>query len=190
MQKHSAYRVVLGGVVATALAVVVWGASVEAQDETQNPQPPRAKVAALLNLSPWQSWVHLFCERTTAPGCGVTFWGGQQTGGPVTWNITVEPGLIFPYWPGKTDPDGSPAGLEAALVDAGLDPDAARRRTTCLVRSNDPVEVRAYTRLGGEVIPVANQAGTSISTDGYAPADQAAYDALVVGRRGNGTIRW
>lgn len=184
MQKHSAYKVVLGGVVATALVVVVWGASVEAQDEPETPQPPRAKVAALLNLSPWQSWVHLFCERTTAPGCGVTFWCGQMTGDPVTWNITVEPGLIFTYWPGKTDPDGRPAGLEAALVDAGLNPDAARRRTTCLVRSNDPVEVRAYTRTGGEVIPVANKAGTSISADGYAPADQAAYDALVVGRRG------
>ena len=142
MQKHS-YRVVLDGVVATALVVLVWGASVEAQDETETPQPPRAKVAALLNLSPWQSWVHLFCERTTAPGCGVTFWCGQKTGDPVTWNITVEPGLIFPYWPGKTDPDGSPAGLEADLMDAGLSPDAARRRTTCLVRSNDPVEVRA-----------------------------------------------
>ena len=165
MQRSSTYRG-LRSVVAAVLVVLVWGASGDAQDAS------RAKVSTLLNLSPWQSWVHLFCEKTSAPGCGVTFWCGQQTGSPVTWNITVEPGQIFAYWPTKMV-DGRAAGLEAVLVDAGLTPEAARRRTTCVVRSDDPVEARAYTRLGGEMVPVANRADMIVQAAAGAPADQA-----------------
>ncbi len=167
MQRSSTYRK-LRSVVATVLVVVVWGASADAQNT------PRAKVSTLLNLSPWQSWVHLFCERTSPPGCEVTFWCGQVTGAPVTWKVDWAPGQIFAYWPGKTDPDdGSEADLEAALVfDAGLSPEAARRRTTCVIRSNDPVEARAYTRIGGEIVPVANRA-TILQAAADAPADPA-----------------
>ena len=166
MQRSSTYRG-LRSIVAAALIVLVWGASVAAQDVS------RAKVATLLNLSPRQSWVHLFCEKTTQPGCCVTFWCGQRTGDPVTWDVEWEPGRIFTYWPGKTNPDGSTAGLEAALVvDAGLTPEAARLRTTCVLRSNDPVEVRAYTRIAGEIVPVANRA-TILQAAADAPADPA-----------------
>ena len=164
MQRSSTYRK-LRSVVATVLVVVVWGASADAQNT------PRAKVSTLLNLSPWQSWVHLFCERTTPPGCEVTFWCGQVTGAPVTWPVEWEPGRIFTYWPGKTV-DGRVADLEAALVDASLSPEAARRRTTCVIRSNDPVEARAYTRLAGEIVPVANRA-TILQAAADAPADPA-----------------
>ena len=118
-----------------------------------------------------------------SPGCGVTFWCGQQAGTPVTWNVNVGPDQIFTYWPGKTDTeDGNVVDLEAALLEAGLAPDDARRRTTCLVRSSDPVEARAYTRIGGEFTSVANQAERIIS-DGYAPVDQSEYNTLLLGTR-------
>ena len=167
MQRSSTYRGVRS-VVATALVVLVWGASADAQNQTLH----SAKTAAVLNLSPWQSWVHLFCEKTTQPGCCVTFWCGQQTGDPVTWDVVWEPGQIFSYWPTKMV-DGRAAGLEAVLVNAGLTPEAARRRTTCVIRSDDPVEARAYTRLGGEMVPVANRADMIVQAAAGAPADQA-----------------
>ena len=165
MQRYSTYRG-LRSAVAAVLVVVVWGASADAQDAS----PP--KVSTLLNLSPPQSWIHLFCEETTDP-CAVTFWCGQQTGAPVTWNIPVEPGQIFGYFPGKME-GGRVANFEAALVDASLSEEDARRRTTCVVRSNHQVEARAYTRIAGEFVPVANRATilpATTTTD--APADQA-----------------
>lgn len=75
-------------------------------------------VADLVNLSPWQSWVHLYCreeERT----CRVTFECNGMKGEPVTWTVDVEPKTIFSYWPNKTADDGSSADLQAALMDAG-----------------------------------------------------------------------
>ena len=161
MQRYSAYRG-LRSVVAAVLVVVVWGASANAQVAS------RAKVSTLLNLSPWQSWVHLFCEKTSPPACSVTFWCGQTTGSPVTWNLPVDPGQIFTYWP---SPDGT--GLDDALVlEGGMSPEAARRRTTCVIRSNDPVEARGYTRVAGAIVPVANRA-TILQAAANAPADPA-----------------
>ncbi len=136
----------LSRVVGACLAVLLWGVGAQAQDE----------VATLLNLSPWQSYVHLFCDKTGGADCAVTFRCGQQSGAPVTWLVEVEPSRIFTYWPNKTDGAGRPAGLEAALVNAGLTSPEARRRTTCTVRSDDPVEARAYTFFAGELTPVAN----------------------------------
>ena len=143
---HSSISSFLSRVIVACLAVLLWGAGAEAQDE----------VATLLNLSPWQSYVHLFCDKTGGADCAVTFRCGQQTGDPVTWNVEVEPNRIFTYWPNKTDGSGRVADLEAALVDAGLTSTEARRRTTCTVRSDDPVEARAYTFLAGQLVPVAN----------------------------------
>ena len=68
----------------------------------------------------------------------------------------MDPGRIFTYYPNKTDAAGRPAGLEAALVDAGLTSTEARRCTTCTVRSGDPVKARAYTFIAGQLVPVAN----------------------------------
>ena len=136
----------LSRVVGACLAVLLWGVGAWAQDE----------VATLLNLSPWQSYVHLFCDKTGGADCAVTFRCGQQSGDPVTWPVEVEPSRIFTYWPNKTDGAGRPVGLEAALVNAGLTSTEARRRTTCTVRSDDPVEARAYTFIAGELTPVAN----------------------------------
>ena len=136
----------LSRVIGVCLAVLLCGADAQAQDE----------VATLLNLSPWQSYIHLFCDKTGGANCAVTFRCGQQSGAPVTWPVEVEPSRIFTYWPNKTDAAGRPAGLEAALVNAGLTSTEARRRTTCTVRSDDPVEARAYTFFAGELTPVAN----------------------------------
>lgn len=172
-------------VAAFVLVTLLWSAGVEAQNEPEVPSAPPPKVVATLNLSPGRSYVHLFCDKATAPVCSVTFWCGQRTGDPVTWDVEVEPGRIFTYWPDKRDSvDGSAANLEADLVKAGLTEDEARRRTTCIVRSNDPIEARAYTPLGpaGEIVPVANQGGTSAVTR-YAPMDQAAFDGRFVGNR-------
>ena len=136
----------LSRVIVACLAVLLWGADAEAQDE----------VATLLNLSPWQSYVHLFCDKTGGAACAVSFRCGQQSGDPVAWNVAVESSRIFTYWPNKTDGAGRAADLEAALVNAGLTYTEARRRTTCTVRSNDPVEARAYTFFAGKLTPVAN----------------------------------
>ena len=71
--------------------------------------------------------------------------------------MAVAPETIFTYWPDRTAADGTRADFEAALITAGKA--EARRRTTCQVFSTDPVDVRGYTRLGGEVVPVANPPG-------------------------------
>lgn len=167
---HSSTYSFLRRVIVACLAVLLWGTGVEAQDE----------IATLLNLSPWQSYVHLFCDKTGGADCAVTFRCGQQTGDPVTWNVEVEPSRIFTYWPNKTDGSGRAADLEAALVDAGLTSTEARRRTTCTVRSDDPVEARAYTFLAGQLVPVAN-VNTGVSGGPRQPGstDVALSDLIV-----------
>lgn len=78
-------------------------------------------------------------------------------GDPVTWTVDVEPKTIFSYWPNKTTDGGTPANLEAMLVQQGKTETEARRRTTCEVFSDDDVAVRGYTLFGGQptLIPVA-----------------------------------
>ena len=121
------------------------------------------RVATLLNLSPAQAWVHFYCRKAHQSGadpveaCHVRLQCGQQEGAPVAWNVTVAPETILPYWPGRTAADGRPDNLAAALVRAGKTAADARRRTTCQVFSADPVDVRAYTQVAGDVMPVANQ---------------------------------
>ena len=125
------------------------------------PTPPvvRGELrATLLNLFPWQAWVHLYCQKdpipradlTTDP-CAVTLECGQMAGTPVTWTVDVEPKTVFSY------KSGTEANLEAALVAAGKTEAEARRRTTCEVFSPDPLEVRAFTRIAGEPVPVADE---------------------------------
>ena len=120
------------------------------------------RVTTLQNLAPGHAWVHFYCRKThrpdaeTADPCTVRLQCGQQEGAPVAWDVAVAPETIFTYWPNRTAADGTRADFEAALIAAGKAEAEARRRTTCQVFSTDPVEVRSYTRLGGEVVPVAN----------------------------------
>lgn len=112
------------------------------------------RVATLLNLSPWQSWIHFYCLKDSQPACTATLLCGQADGAPVTWNVSVSPKNIFAYYPNKPATDGG--NFEAALVAAGMTAENARRRTTCEVSSPDPIRVRAYTRFGTDtLIPVA-----------------------------------
>ena len=120
-------------------------------------------VATLMNLSPWQAWVHFYCRKAYQPDaetvdpCRVSLQCGQRDGAaPVTWSVDVAPETIFAYWPGRTASDGTADDFEAALVAAGKTAAEARRRTTCQVFSADPVSVRGYTRIGEAVIPVKN----------------------------------
>ena len=123
--------------------------------------------ATLLNLSPWQAWVHLYCQKdqipradlTTDP-CAVTLECGQMEGVPVTWTVDVEPKTVFSY------KSGMATNLEATLVAAGKTEAEARRRTTCEVFSPDPLEARSYTRIAGELVPVANK---PVVSDEFAP---------------------
>ena len=124
--------------------------------------------ATLMNLSPWQAWVHFYCRKAHQPDaetvdpCRVTLQCGQRDGAaPVTWSVDVTPETIFAYWPGRTAADGTPGDFEAALVEAGKTAAEARRRTTCQVFSPDPVDARAYTRVGGDLVPVADKPATS-----------------------------
>ena len=114
--------------------------------------------ATLLNLSPWQAWVHLYCQKDQVPRadlttdpCAVTLECGQIAGTPVTWTVDIEPKSVFSY------KSGTEANLEAALVAAGKTEVEARRRTTCEVFSPDPLEVRGFTRIAGELVPVADK---------------------------------
>ncbi len=120
------------------------------------------RVTTLQNLAPADAWVHFYCRKPyrsdaeTADPCTVRLQCGQRDGAPVAWDVAVAPETIFTYWPGRTAADGTRADFEAALIAAGKAEAEARRRTTCQVFSTDPVDVRGYTRLGGEVVPVAN----------------------------------
>lgn len=114
--------------------------------------------ATLLNLSPWQTWVHLYCQKDPIPRadltmdpCAVTLECGQMAGTPVTWTVDVEPKTVFSY------KSGTEANLEAALVAEGKTEAEARRRATCEVFSPDPLEVRAFTRIAGGTVPVADE---------------------------------
>ena len=120
-------------------------------------------VATLMNLSPWQTWVHFYCRKAHQPDaetvdpCRVSLQCGQKDGAaPVAWSVDVTPETIFAYWPGRTAADGTPGDFEAALVEAGKTAAEARRRTTCQVFSADPVSVRGYTRISGTLAPVKN----------------------------------
>ena len=126
--------------------------------------------ATLLNLSPWQAWVHLYCLKDRDPDadpCEVTFECNGQSGEPVAWPVTVAPKTIFSYWPNKTAPDGTDADLQAALIAAGKPEDEARRRTTCEVFSPDPLTVRGYTLFGGQptLVPVAEPARPDVAAE-------------------------
>lgn len=112
----------------------------------------------LLNLSPWQAWVHLYCGYGASDaGCTIFFRCNGMEGEPVTWDVAVPRETGFSYWPGRTADDGTSADLQAALMDAGKTEAEARRRTTCVVYSTNPIAVRGYTRFGGDpaLIPVA-----------------------------------
>ena len=112
------------------------------------------RVATLLNLSPWQSWIHFYCLKDSQPACTATLLCGQADGDPVTWDVSINPKNIFAYYPNKPAAEGG--NLEAALVARGVTAENARRRTTCEVSSPDPIRVRAYTRFGTDtLIPVA-----------------------------------
>ena len=136
----------------------------DAQTPDEPPIVRGDRRATLLNLSPWQAWVHLYCQKDrpasdadpVAP-CRVTFECNGMQGEPVAWTVDVASKTIFSYWPDKTAPDGTSANLEAVLIDAGNKTrEEARRRTTCEVFSLDPIAVRGYTRFGSDVlVPVA-----------------------------------
>ena len=129
--------------------------------------------ATLLNLSPWQAWVHLYClkdqgtDADPPAACAVTFECNGLSGEPVAWPVTVGPKTIFSYWPNKTATDGTAADLQAALVAAGKTEDEARRRTTCEVFSPDPLTVQGYTLFGGQptLVPVAEPARPAIAAE-------------------------
>ena len=133
----------------------------------EEPSPPEEpdvpiirgeRLATLLNLSPWQAWVHLYCQkpRSDETPCTVTFECNGMSGEPVVWTVNVPSKTIFSYWPNKTV-DGMDADLQAVLMEAGKTEEEARRRTTCEVFSPDPVAVRGYTLFGGQLtlVPVA-----------------------------------
>ena len=133
--------------------------------------------ATLLNLSPGQAWVHLYCLKDRAgpdadppDACAVTFECYDQS--PlytytwrVKWQVEVGPKTIFSYWPNKTATDGTAADLEAALIARGKPEDEAR--TTCEVFSPDPLTVRGYTLFGGQptLVPVAEPARPDVAAE-------------------------
>ena len=115
--------------------------------------------ATLLNVAPAQAWVHFYCGRAQdaeAAACTAQVQCGQPDGGPIAWDVAVAPETVVSYWPGRRAADGTAADFAAALVAAGRPAGAAGQRTTCRVFSPDPLEVRAYTQVAGELVPVAS----------------------------------
>ena len=137
-----------------------WALIPEIQPTTA--RSPGGPAAVLMNLSPWQAWVHLYCQKgrlasddDPAAPCTVRFECNGMSGEPASWTVNVAPKTIFSYWPNKMA-NGASADLQAALMEAGKTEDEARRRTTCEVFSPDPIAVRGYTKFGNDtLIPVA-----------------------------------
>ena len=112
------------------------------------------RIATLLNLSPWQAWVHLYCQEEDVDDsgkCHVAFRCNGMEGEAVSWAVEVDQYRIFSYWPTK------PVDLYAALIEAGKTEAEAHKRHTCEVFSDDEVTVRGYTLFGGQptLTPVA-----------------------------------
>ena len=115
--------------------------------------------ATLLNVAPARAWVHFYCGRAQDPAavpCTAQVQCGRQDGVPVAWDVTVPAETIHSYWSGRRAADGTSADFAAALGAAGTTEEVARQRTTCRVFSPDPLEVRAYTQVAGELVPVAH----------------------------------
>ena len=115
--------------------------------------------ATLLNVVPAQAWVHFYCGRAQDPAavpCTAQVQCGQQDGVPAAWDVTVPAETIRSYWPDRRTADGTAADFAAALVAAGQTEETTGQRTMCRVFSPDPLEVRAYTQVAGELVPVAH----------------------------------
>ena len=115
--------------------------------------------ATLLNVAPAHAWVHFYCGRaqhSEAAACTAQVQCGQLDGAPVAWDVTVPAETLRSYWPGRRAADGTSADFAAALGAVGTTEEVARQRTTCRVFSPDPLEVRAYTQVAGELVPVAH----------------------------------
>lgn len=151
-------RMVMAG-----MAVLVWSTSVAAQECQQ----PPAKIAALVDFDTRATSIYLFCDKERAPACAVTFWCGSSSVGapvphedPITWDVSVEPGRMFRYWRryyGANAPDPPLGTLYEALTNAGWPRHYATggaSMRTCVVRSNDPVEVIAFhdSRFGRRIV--------------------------------------
>ena len=116
--------------------------------------------ATLLNVAPAHAWVHFYCGRaqhSEAAACTAQVQCGQLDGAPVAWDVTVPAETLRSYWPGRRAADGTSADFAAALGAVGTTEEVARQRTTCRVFSPDPLEVRAYTQVAGELVPVAHR---------------------------------
>lgn len=150
--------------VIVGIAFCGWGAitpnAVIASTHTLADEPPPPKVAALLNLHVQDTLVHLFCDRNHT-ACRATFFcdgpSSRHTDFTAEWEVSIQPNEIFAYYRMKTL-NGQPAGFgDVWREKAGST--ARAGRTTCIVRSNDPVEARAYTKYGGsgELVPASNR---------------------------------
>ena len=141
-------RMVMAG-----MAVLVWSTSVAAQEC----QRPPAKIAALTGFVAQRTRVMLFCDKAKAPACAVTFRCGSivHTEDPATWDMSVEPGRMFryerEYWGNcyQNNCTPAPGSFVEALTNGGWTPSHARGLLkACVVRSNDPVEIRAIQLVG------------------------------------------
>lgn len=146
--------------VMVGMVVLVWSTGVAAQEC----QRPPAKVAVLGPAGYFSlpyTEVFLFCDKTRAPACSVTFWcgsvhsaSGVPVEDPVTWDVSVEPGRVFKYTragvrldseSGRWVSTPTPGSFWEAITNAG-EGDHWTYERACVVRSNDPVEVTANYR--------------------------------------------
>lgn len=138
--------------VMAGMAVLVYYTGVAAQECSR----PPAKIAVLMDLRPRNlTEVNLLCDKAKTPACSVTFWCtsypyythstqsySPRNFDPVTWDVSVEPGTVFRYRAIQGN-NQAPGTLQDALLNAGLTINEAGLVRTCVVRSNDPVEVIA-----------------------------------------------
>lgn len=135
------------------------GTASTAPAESLTAVPPPPKVAALLNIHVQKSFVHLYCDRSDRECIAKFFCDGPPSRGTdrrAKWEVSIPANSIFAYYPTKTE-GGEPAGFgDVWRRETGSTFRAGR--TTCIVRSNDPVETRAYSIWGAaETMPASNR---------------------------------
>ncbi len=127
----------------TLLLVFTFLISLPALSQYRHPGEDLPKLATMLNLSPQQSWITFFCPETEPCEAHVVCY---YKGEPAALDpVTIEPR------------SGARLNLYEALRDIKFSAAAARSRKNCEVRSAQDLDVRAYTRIGDQIVKASEK---------------------------------
>ena len=119
-----------------ALALLMFHSTAQAQ--YLHPGEDAPQIAMLMNLAPRSSWIVFFCpDPDFCEAHVVCYYHGNP--------VALDPLTIDAKRAAKMN-------LYDAQRAAGLSDKSARRRTNCQVRSEQDLDVRAYTRIGDAIV--------------------------------------